>query len=140
MAFECQTKQGTTWYPLMKKLMQLGGELMIITSVIIGHKIYLVMKAKFLKMRGKKSTFVPFGKIRCNKIHDAPLASTSKAILIYVSNSLCIPSYLVESLHTILKKMINIELAKKDMVITKLRMENQCTKLHLPSQGRHPTY
>lgn len=89
---------------------------------------------------GGKSTFVPFGKIRCNKIHDAPLASTSKATLIYVSNSLSIPSYLVESLHTILKKMINIELAKKDMVITKLRMENQCTKLHLPSQGRHPTY
>jgi hypothetical protein len=91
-------------------------------------------------MRGKKSTFVPFGKVRRNKIHDAPLASTSKATLIYVSNSLSIPSYLVESLHTISKKMINIKLAKKNMVIRKLRMESQCTTLHLPSQGSHPTY
>jgi hypothetical protein len=91
-------------------------------------------------MRQKKSTFVPFGKIRCNKIHDAQLASTSKATLIYVSNSLSIPSYLVESLHTISKRMINIKLAKENMVIRKLKMENQCTNLHLPSQGRHPTY
>jgi hypothetical protein len=40
-----------------KKLMQLGGELMILTSVAIGHKIYLVMKARFLKMRGEKINF-----------------------------------------------------------------------------------
>ncbi len=40
-----------------KNLMQLGGELMILTSVVIGHKIYLVTKARFLKMKGEKINF-----------------------------------------------------------------------------------
>ncbi len=67
----------------------------------------------FKNERGKNQLSFHLEKLDVIKLHDAPLASTSKATLIYVSNSLSIPSYFVESLHIILKKMITLSQQKK---------------------------